>query len=174
MRIETKDIVVRRFELKDKADLCEYMLQRKHEKFEGYPDFDPEKVDGDIKYRCESDEFFAIEHKVSGKVIGNVYLGKRDFNSRELGYVLNRDYHRMGYAYQACGAVIEYAFGKDGVHRIYAECCPENTASWKLLEKLGMMREAFFRKNVSFHNDANGEPVYWDTLVYAKLNPNEC
>ena len=59
---------------------------------------------------------------------------------------------------------------KAGVHRIYAECAPQNTPSWKVMEKVGMEREAHFRKNVSFHNDANGEPIYWDTYVYAILN----
>ena len=43
-----------------------------------------------------------------------------------------------------------------GVHRIYAECAPQNTSSWKLMEKIGMIREAHFRKNVSFHQDTNG------------------
>lgn len=33
-----------------------------------------------------------------------------------------------------------------------------------------MHREAFFKKNVSFHNDENGNPIYWDTYVYAILD----
>ena len=33
-----------------------------------------------------------------------------------------------------------------------------------------MKREAHFRKNVSFHNDEKGNPIYWDTYVYAILN----
>jgi hypothetical protein len=36
-----------------------------------------------------------------------------------------------------------------------------------------MMREAHFRKNVSFHEDENNNPIYWDTYVYAILNPNK-
>ena len=60
-----------------------------------------------------------------------------------------------------------------GVHRIYAECAPQNTYSWKLMEKIKMKREAHFRKNVSFHQDTNGYPIYWDTYVYAILNSYE-
>lgn len=169
MRIETERLIIRNYELKDKDDLCEYMLQRVNSEFERYPDFTAEKADSEIKYRMESDEFYAVELKDSKKVIGNIYLGKRDFNSRELGYVLNENYHRQGYITEGCIAVIEYMF-KAGVHRIYAECAPQNTPSWKVMEKVGMEREAHFRKNVSFHNDANGEPIYWDTYVYAILN----
>ena len=169
MRIETERLIIRNYELKDKDDLCEYMLQRVNSEFERYPDFTAEKADSEIKYRMESDEFYAVELKDSKKVIGNIYLGKRDFNSRELGYVLNENYHRQGYIPEGCKAVIEYMF-KAGVHRIYAECAPQNTPSWKVMEEVGMEREAHFRKNVSFHNDANGEPIYWDTYVYAILN----
>lgn len=78
----------------------------------------------------------------------------------------------MGYGSVASKAAIEYMFNQ-GVHRIYAECAPQNTPSWKLMEKIGMIREAHFRKNVSFHEDTNGAPIYWDTYVYAVLNPYE-
>ncbi|WP_294352893.1 hypothetical protein [uncultured Clostridium sp.] len=40
------------------------------------------------------------------------------------------------------------------------------------MKKIGLEREAHFKKNVSFHNDSNGNPIYWDTYVYAMLNPN--
>lgn len=170
MKIETKNLIIRNFELSDENDLCEYMMQRVNTKFESYPDFTLEKGKKEIEYRTKSDEFYAIELKEEHKVIGNIYLGKRDFNSRELGYVLNENYQKKGYGTEASKAVIEYMF-KKGVHRIFAECSPENRPSWKVMENIGMEREAHFRKNVSFHNDENGQPIYWDTYVYAILNP---
>lgn len=172
MYIETKDLIIRNFTLEDEEDLAEYMLQRVDEEFEGYPDFTREKAKEEIKYRSESDEFFAIELKSSHKIIGNIYLGKRDFESKELGYVLNTNYLRKGYGSQAAKAVLDDAFAH-GVHRVYAECAPQNPASWKTMEKIGLKREAHFRKNVSFHKDASGNPIYWDTYVYAALNPKE-
>ena len=170
MRIETEELIIRSFELKDEEDLKEYMLQRVHEKFESYPDFTEEKAAEEIKYRSQSDEFFAIELKKEHKVIGNIYLGKRPFNTRELGYVLNKNYLHKGYGSQAAKAVVEYAF-KQGVHRIYAESNPDNIPSWKTMEKIGLKREAYFKQNVSFRKDENGEPIYWDTYVYAAINP---
>ncbi len=41
------------------------------------------------------------------------------------------------------------------------------------MEKIGMQREAHFHKNVSFKKDADGNPIYWDTYVYALLNRQE-
>lgn len=172
MKIETEKLIIRNFEPKDQNDLCEYMLQRVNTEFEAYPDFTAEKAGEEIAYRCRSDEFFAIEHKESHKVIGNIYLGKRDCNARELGYVLNERFQGKGYGSAAAKAAVDYAF-RQGIHRIYAECAPQNPPSWKVMEKIGMKREAYFRKNVSFHSDSDGKPIYWDTYVYAILNPNE-
>ena len=74
-----------------------------------------------------------------------------------------------GITYEACealSAVIGQAFRK-GAHRVFAECDPRNTASWKLLEKAGLRREAHFRQNIWFRKDENGLPVWKDTFVYA-------
>ena len=172
MKIETNDLIIRNFELRDENDLCEYMLQRVNAEFEAYPDFTCQKAKEEIEFRAQSDEFYAIELKKEHKVIGNIYLGKRRFNTRELGYVLNENYQHKGYGSEASKAAIEYMFNQ-GVHRIYAECAPQNAPSWKLMEKIGMIREAHFRKNVSFHQDTNKNPIYWDTYVYALLNPEE-
>ena len=173
MRIETERLIIRNFELKDEADLCEYMLQRVDAEFERYEDFTKEKAKEQIEFRSKSDEFYAIELKENHKVIGNVYLGHRDFNSKELGYVLNENYQRQGYGSEACKAAVDYEFAEEGVHRIFAECAPMNTPSWKLMEKIGLDREAHFKKNVAFRKDKDGNAIYWDTYVYAKLNPKE-
>jgi len=63
---------------------------------------------------------------------------------------------------------VEY-FLQNGTRRIFAECNPMNIPSWMLMEKIGLKREAYFRKNVSFRKDRNGKPIYWDTYVYATL-----
>jgi RimJ/RimL family protein N-acetyltransferase len=169
MRIETDRLIIRNFIMEDRDDLGEYMLQRVNKEFEGYPDFGADKIEGEIKYRSESHEFFAIELKEEHKVIGNIYLGVRDFNSKELGYVLNENYHLKGYGSEAAKAVVQWAFSQ-GVHRVFAECTPLNISSWKTMEKIGLKREAEFRQNVSFHKDEAGSPIYWDTYVYAALS----
>ena len=170
MRMETERLIVRGYRLTDESDVREYMLQRVNAEFEAYPDFTPAKSGEEIAFRCLSDEFFAIELKAERKVIGNVYLGHREWNARELGYVLNTRYLRQGYGTEACRAAVAWCFAQ-GTHRVYAECAPGNAASWRLMEKLGMRREAHFIQNASFRKDACGNPIYWDTYVYALLNP---
>lgn len=169
LRIETKRLIIRNFEMKDRDDLGEYMLQRVNKRFEGYPEFNEDKIENEIKFRCDSSEFFAVELKFEHKVIGNIYLGVRNFNSKELGYVLNENYHMKGYGSEAAKAVIQWAFSQ-GVHRIFAECTPLNIPSWKTMEKIGLKKEAELRQNVSFHNDEAGNPIYWDTYIYGVLS----
>ena len=111
----------------------------------------------------------AVVQKSDGKMIGNLYLGKREFESREIGYVFNRNYGGKGYAKESCNALIRKAFS-EGIHRIYAECDPENSASWRLFESLGFTREAHFRENVYFWKDEEGNPIWKDTYVYSLLN----
>ncbi len=113
-----------------------------------------------LQWRIGTDEMIAVALKRSHKMIGNVYLGKREFEALEIGFVFNRHYWGHGYAAESCGALIRQAFA-NGVHRIYAECDPCNRRSWKLLETLGFRKEACFRKNVYF---------WKDTFVYARLN----
>lgn len=172
MRLETQHCIIRDYEPKDEQDLCELMLQRVDALYEAYPDFTAEKSGQEIAKRCGSDEFYAVELKDNQKVIGNLYFGKRDFNTRELGFVFHSKFQRKGYGTETAKAMMQYFFDQ-GVHRVYAECAPGNIASWKLMRKIGMRREAHFKKNVYFHYDKDGKPIYWDTFVYASLNPGD-
>ena len=166
MELETARLILRKFIEADYDDLYEFLSQLRDNEFEGYPGIDYENGREHLKYRVGSDEFYAIELKESGKVIGNVYFGKRDFEAKEIGYIVNRDYQRKGYALEAINAVIDMAFSEE-IHRVFAECDPRNECSWRLLEKAGLVREAHFRENVFFHRDEYGQPKWKDTYVYA-------
>lgn len=169
--IETERLILRNFEDSDYADLFEFLAQRKEDEFEAYPDITYENGREHLAYRVHNDEFVAMQLKETGKVIGNVYFGNRDFEAKELGYIVNKNYQRKGYAREAITEILEEAC-KAGVHRVYAECAPGNECSWKLLEKLNFVREAFFKQNVYFKKDENGKPVWQDTYVYSLLVGN--
>lgn len=166
--IETERLILRKFVEADYDDLYEFLSQLENDEFEGYPGITYENGKEHLEYRLSSEEFLAIELKDTGKVIGNIYCGKREFNARELGYIVNKNYQRHGYALEALRAVIDHLFSH-GTHRVYAECDPRNESSWKLLEAAGLKREANFRQNIYFHKDENGKPIWKDTYVYAKL-----
>ena len=164
--IRTGRLLLRPFRESDYDDLFEYLSQLENDEFEGYPGITYENGRKHLKYRIESDEFYAIELLESGKVIGNIYCGNRQYEAREVGYIVNKLYQGIGYASEALSVVIETAF-KEGAHRVYAECDPRNKPSWKLLEKVGLKREAHFKQNIWFHKDESGKPIWKDTYVYA-------
>lgn len=166
--IETRRLLLRPFRESDYDDLYEFLSQLEGDEFEGYPGITYENGREHLKYRLGSEEFFAIELTEAGKVIGNIYCGNRDFAAREVGYIVNKRYQKKGYATEALSAVIARAF-REGAHRVYAECDSRNLPSWKLLEKVGMRREACFRQNIWFRRDENGKPIWKNTLVYAIL-----
>ena len=170
--IRTGRLLLRPFKESDYDDLYEFLLQLKDDEFEGYPGITYENCREHMKYRLGSEEFYAVELLSSGKVIGNIYCGNRDFDAKEVGFIINRNYRRQGFAVEALSAVIGNTF-REGTHRVFAECDPRNTGSWKLLEKAGMRREAHFRQNIYFRRDMNGIPVWKDTYVYAKVNEQE-
>ena len=137
-------------------------------KFEPYKAMTAEETKDNLKWRIETDEMIAVGLKENHKMIGNVYLGKRDFNSLEIGYVFNRKYWGNGYAKESCEALVQYSF-HNGTHRIFAECDPDNENSWRLLEAIGFEREAHLKQNVYFWTDEQGNPIWKDTYIYAKL-----
>lgn len=170
--LRTKRLLLRPFRESDLDDLYEFLAQLEHDEFEGYPGITRENCAEHLKYRLDPEAFLAVVLPGTGKVIGNVYRGKQDFDAREVGYIINRDYRRRGYALEALAAVVGDVFRR-GAHRVYAECDPRNEASWRLLERAGLKREAHLRQNIFFHRDGAGAPIWKDTYVYAMLESDE-
>ena len=166
---ESERLILRRYTKEDIHDLFEYLSDKEVVKYEPYKPLSFDETKENLEWRIGTDEMIAVELKNSHKMIGNVYMGKRDFEALEIGYVFNQNYWGNGYAAESCKALIQQAFS-NGVHRIYAECYPNNRNSWKLLEALEFKREAHFRKNVYFWRDETGKAIWKDTYVYAKLN----
>lgn len=167
--IKTERLLLRDLRMEDLADFHELMSSPAVVRYEPCGVMTLKEAEGELERRIGSGAFTAIALKDSGKVIGNVCLGKRDFNTLELGYLLNPAFWGMGYAQEGCGALIREAFLR-GVHRICAMCDPENAASWRLLERLGFAREGRLKRNAYFHTDGEGRPVWKDTYLYSLLN----
>ena len=167
---QTDRLILRPFREEDLHDLHAYLSDPAVVAFEPYKPMTLAEVKENLAWRISTDEMIAVELKSTGRLIGNVYLGRRDFDTLEIGFVFNRDYQHQGFARESCEKLIDRAFSS-GIHRIYAECDPENRASWGLLERLGFAREAHLRQNVYFWTDAAGQPLWKDTYVYARLHP---
>lgn len=167
-RMETQRLILRRFRKEDLQDLYAYLSDEEVVHFEPYKPMSLQEVAENLDWRISTDEMIAVELKDTGRLIGNVYLGKGECDSLEIGFVFHRQYWGQSYAMESCKALMQLAFSH-GVHRIYAQCDPENVHSWHLLEKLGFQREGHLRKNVYFWKDEQGNPLWKDTFVYGIL-----
>jgi [ribosomal protein S5]-alanine N-acetyltransferase len=107
----------------------------------------------------------AIELKSELRMIGSIGLRIKDEAQRtaDMGYVLNRKYWGHGYMTESARAILNVAFNRLKLHRVWATCHAQNRASYRVMEKLGMRREALFRKS-AFEKGA-----WRDTYLYAIL-----
>lgn len=86
--------------------------------------------------------FCAVEAQAAGCPIGICGLARRDYlDSPDIGFAFLPPYWGKGYAQEAAAAVLGHATGELGMTRIVATTRPDNTASQKLLEKLGLRYE---------------------------------
>lgn len=82
--METDRLIIRRYCKEDLQDLYEYLSDEDVVKYEPYKPMDIKEVEDNLAWRISSDEMLAIVLKSNNKMIGNVYLGKRDFDTIEI------------------------------------------------------------------------------------------
>ncbi|MET8700920.1 GNAT family protein [Kitasatospora sp. NPDC004723] len=107
----------------------------------------------------------AVELRESGRLIGEFNLDwlSAELGRAEIGFVMNPDHGGRGYATEAGREVLRLAFERHGFHRVIGRCNGDNGASMRLMERLGMRREAFFVQGELL----KGERA--DLAVYAML-----
>jgi ribosomal-protein-alanine N-acetyltransferase len=106
--------------------------------------------------------FRQTDHRlVGGLTLGNIRRGVAQSGS--LGYWMGARYARQGYMTSAVRVLADFAFTTLRLHRIEAACIPANTASIRLLERTGFVREGYAREYLCI----NG--VWQDHLLYARL-----
>ena len=105
---------------------------------------------------------------LSGQVLGFCGLKKIDAPGAgfpgefEIGWRLREDAWGQGYAREAATASLDAGFARFGAEEIFAITVIENTASWGLMERLGMARRA----DLDFV-DSRFDPPLCDTITYS-------
>ncbi|MCE2571883.1 GNAT family N-acetyltransferase [Motilimonas eburnea] len=82
----------------------------------------------------------------------------------EIGWIIHPEFQGQGIAYEAASAALAYGFETLNLHRVVATAQPDNPASYRLMEKLGMIREGHFRQCIP---RPNGQ--WWDEYFYSML-----
>jgi len=91
----------------------------------------------------------ALERKSDRRVIGEVALFNlcAEHAQGELGFLLSPDCQGRGYMREAVLLVLTAGFSELRLHRIWARTDARNTRSCRLLEEVGMRREAHLLEN---------------------------
>ena len=174
MRIETARLILREFREDDWPAVLAYQSDPRYLRFYGWESRSPDEVRAFVamflRMQAETPRTkfqLAIETKADGRLIGNCGVRKSSPDARvaDMGYELAPDQWGQGYATEAAIAIRDFGFATLGIHRLWATCVPENTASARVLEKLGLRLEGRLRENDYYKGR------WWDELIYAILEP---
>lgn len=117
------------------------------------------------EHMSEDARAYAVELRAEDRVIGHILFHPWYApHIYEIGWVLHPRYHGQGYTTEAAAALLRYGFESLRVHRVIATCQPENTPSWRVMEKLGMRREGHLRQCIQ-----RDDGTWWDEYFYALL-----
>jgi RimJ/RimL family protein N-acetyltransferase len=106
----------------------------------------------------------AVEDLDSGDVIGLCGIAiLHESEQGEIWYLVRPEYWGHGIAAEAARALLRIGFEEMNLHRMFATCLPENPASSRVLEKIGMRKEGYQLKNLKIH------AVWHDSFLYAIL-----
>ena len=110
------------------------------------------------------DEWYqvALERRAEPGLIGDLAFQVQagEVPQARMGFTLARTHQGQGYAAEAAARLLAYLFEMLNIHRISAVCDVENTSSARLLERLGMRREAHFIENIWFKGAWGSEYLY--------------
>jgi len=106
----------------------------------------------------------AICDSPPGKLVGLCGVAiLRGAEEGEIWYLVEPESWGKGIATETVKHLLDFGFGQLGLHRIWATCLPENPASARVLEKVGMRREGFLVGNLKIQG------VWKSCFLYAML-----
>ena len=88
---------------------------------------------------------FVVQDRATAQFFGVVHLSVGQHGAK-LGYVFGRHAWGRGIATEAALCIVDVAFTQFGVWRVWATCAPQNSASRRVLEKVGMRHEGVLRR----------------------------
>jgi RimJ/RimL family protein N-acetyltransferase len=104
----------------------------------------------------------AVVARETGQLVGDLALHwvSEPHKTGEIGFIFDPAQQGRGYATEAARAFLRVAFDEFGFHRVIGRTEARNAASARVLEKLGMRREALLVENEWVKGEWQSELVY--------------
>ncbi len=146
--LETERLLLRKFTPEDLDALVELRSDDEVIKYLGGRTLqNPEAIEKRLRFYLDCYAKFgfgmcALIWKETGEMFGWSGLQPLDGTTEiEVGYGMIKKFWGMGIGYECARAWLDYGFNTAGLERIVAVAAPENTGSWRIMEKCGMRFE---------------------------------
>lgn len=170
VEIKTDRLLLRKFNTSDTEAI--FSAWTSDERVAKYTSWNAHKSIEDTKAYVEymtnktelSDYNWIIE--LDNKIIGSINVCYSNDQSEIVGlaYVLAHDYWGKGYMTEAAKAVINFLFNDVNYRKIIAGCDSKNIGSARVLEKIGMKREAVLREHIKRKDGTWGDDFQYGIL----------
>ena len=173
--IQTKRLLLRPFERNDLDIIMKLYSDEEIMKYMPYPVMDRDMAQHQLSKNVAGWELapqinyeMAVICKETGEKIGRAEITRNySEESAMIGWMLIKSAWGKGYATEIANALVDYCFNILKVHRVYGLCHPDNTGSWRVMEKCGMHKEAHYIKKCKY---IKADAVRWeDELEYAMV-----
>ncbi|REC47458.1 GNAT family N-acetyltransferase [Chryseobacterium pennipullorum] len=163
LTLESKRLTLRPFSKNDVSNVHEMLLRPESTTFNPttYSEDKNETIKLVNAWQLESEQgknrkkfTFLIEDTITRTFVGIIGIDmiKLHYKNAEAWFKLSPEIWGKGYGTEALGRIIQFGFEDLKLHRIEAGCAIDNIASYKVMEKSGMIREAHRRKLLPLKN----------------------
>ena len=172
IRWETERLIIRPFEAADAETFSAYRSDPEVARYQCWEAPYPVENAHEFIQKVQAwqhgtlDEWLqlAILRKDTGEMIGDcAFCILKDGKQAEIGLTLARHAHGYGYAQEVTLRLLAYLFDELGMQRVRANCDPRNVPSWRVLERVGMRREAHMLRSTWLKGEWTDD--YWYAML---------
>ena len=172
IRLETQRLIIRPFELADAEVFSAYRSDSNVARYQGWEA--PYPLEKAIEFIQNMQQWqpamlgewlqLAMVRKDTGQMIGDcAFYILKDGMQAEIGMTLARDAQGYGYGREATLKLLAYLFDELKMRRVRANCDPRNVPSWRVLERVGMRREAHMLRSTWIKGEWTDD--YWYAML---------
>lgn len=169
MRIETERLIITKFDLSMAESVHKNSLDEDNRRFvpdEVFETVEEAKETIEFLINCYESGEGPLVYPVllkDGTNIGYVQLVPIK-EGVEVGYHIGKEFTRKGYATEAMKALLKYKLPEENISKVYGICVSENTASKKVMEKCGFVKEFEGRGDYQGEQREIARYVYINTI----------
>jgi RimJ/RimL family protein N-acetyltransferase len=161
LRLYAPDDLDAHFDIQSRAEVARYLYWSPRDREQAAETLQQKinhrsiEADGDILS-------LAVVRAEGGPLIGDLMVRYASATHRqvEIGYIFHPDAHGQGFATEATRAIVDLAFRQLRAHRVYGQIDARNDASARVLERVGMRREAHLVQNEWVKGEWTDEAIY--------------